>query len=56
MRGEVGAEVDEHGCSGGEVRGGEEEAGANEGIEATAAKNIVEGGTGREIVDLVWRG
>ena len=56
VRGEVGAEVDEHGGIAGEVRGGEEEARANKGIEAAAAEDAVEGGTRKGVVDLVWRG
>lgn len=56
MRGKVRAEVDDHGGIAGQVRGGEEEAGANKGVEAAAAQDVVERGTGRVVVDLVWQG
>ena len=53
---EVGAEVDKHRGIAREVRGGKEEAGANKGVEATAAEDVVERRAGRGVVDLVWRG
>lgn len=56
MRGKVGAEVNDHGGSGGKMWRGEEDAGANESIEATTSGDAVERGAGRGVVDLVWRG
>lgn len=51
--GEVGAEVDEHRAAAGEMRGGEEETCAVEGVQAAAAGDVGLGGEGRGVVDLV---